>query len=200
MVTVELQTKCLYKDCPPTYEGTVSVPVSRQRKVYRAKKRPRVAPASAPSTQARGGKTFNVKVLVIVAIVAVAAAVIVYVVANRRSQAENEITTQSGMKYVDLKVGDGATPKMGQTVQVHYVGKLANGKEFENSRTNGVPAQFAIGPGLIPGWNEALQSMKVGGKRRIVLPPALAYGARGQLPKIPPNETLTFEIELLSVR
>ncbi|HKV34289.1 MAG TPA: FKBP-type peptidyl-prolyl cis-trans isomerase [Pyrinomonadaceae bacterium] len=137
---------------------------------------------------------------VIVLIAAVAAATIVYVVANRGSQAGNEVITDSGMKYVDLKVGDGATPKVGQTVQVHYVGKLANGKEFENSRTTGRPAQFAIGPGLIAGWNEALQSMKVGGKRRIILPPNLAYGAAGQPPKVPPNETLTFEIELLGVR
>jgi peptidylprolyl isomerase len=177
------------------------VPVSRQRKINRARKRPRVVSASAPSAPLRGSrKTFNVKVLVIVLIVAVAAALIVYVVANRRTQAGTEITTASGMKYVDLKIGDGATPRMGQTVQVHYVGKLANGTEFENSHDNGAPATFAIGPRLIPGWNEALQSMKVGGKRRIVLPPNLAYGAAGSPPKIPPNETLTFEIELLGVR
>ena len=176
------------------------MPVSRQRKVYKAKKRPRVASASAASAPARGKKPFNVKVLVIVLIVAVAAAAIAYVVANRGSQAGNEITTQSGMKYVDLKVGDGATPKMGQGVQVHYIGWLANGKEFNNSYQLGQPAEFALGPGLIPGWNEALQTMKVGGKRRIILPPSLAYGTTGRPPTIPPNETLTFEIELLGVR
>lgn len=176
------------------------MPVSRQRKVYKAKKRPRVASASASSAPTRGRKTFNVKVLVIVLIVAVAAAAIAYVVANRGSQAGNEITTQSGMKYVDLKVGDGATPKMGQGVRVHYIGWLANGKEFNNSYKGGKPAEFSLGPGLIAGWNEALQSMKVGGKRRIILPPSLAYGAAGQPPNIPPNETLTFEIELLGVR
>lgn len=176
------------------------MPVSRQRKVYRAKKRPRVATASGPSVSQRSGKTFNYKVLVIIAIVAVAAAAIVYVVANRGSQAGNEITTASGMKYVDLKVGDGATPKMGQGVQVHYIGWLANGTEFNNSHKLGKPAEFALGPGLIAGWNEALQSMKVGGKRRIILPPALGYGATGRPPTIPPNETLTFEIELLGVK
>jgi peptidylprolyl isomerase len=148
----------------------------------------------------RSRKTFNVKVLVIVLIVAIAAAAIAYVVANRGSQAGNEITTASGMKYVDLKVGDGATPKIGQGVQVHYIGWLANGKEFNNSYKDGAPAQFSLGPGLIPGWNEALQSMKVGGKRRIILPPSLAYGPSGKPPTIPPNETLTFEIELLGVR
>lgn len=176
------------------------MPVSRQRKVYRAKKRPRVASASAPSVPARGGKTFSVKVLVIVLIVAVAAALIFYAVSNRGSQAGNETTTASGMKYVDLKVGDGASPKMGQGVRVHYIGWLANNTEFNNSYKEGRPAEFSLGPGLIPGWNEALQSMKVGGKRRIILPPSLAYGPAGRPPTIPPNETLTFEIELLGVR
>jgi peptidylprolyl isomerase len=136
---------------------------------------------------------------VIVLIVAVAAAAVAYVVANRNGQAGNEITTASGMKYVDLKVGDGATPRMGQRVRVHYIGKLENGKEFENSYNQGPPAEFTVGSGLIPGWNEALQTMKVGGKRRITLPPDLAYGPTGS-GKIPPNATLTFEIELLGVR
>lgn len=148
----------------------------------------------------RGRKTFNAKVLVIIAIVAVAAAVIVYVVANRGSHAGNEITTASGMKYSDLKVGDGATPRAGQGVQVHYIGWLENGKEFNNSYKLGRPAEFQLGPGLIAGWNEALQTMKVGGKRRIILPPALGYGPAGKPPDIPPNSTLTFEIELLAVR
>lgn len=178
------------------------MPVSRQRKVYKAKKRPRIAPASSQSApqRGRGGKSFNVKLLVIVLIAAVAAALIFYVVSNRGSLAGNEITTASGMKYVDLKVGDGATPKMGQGVRVNYIGWLANGKEFNNSYNDGKPAEFSLGPNLIPGWNEALQSMKVGGKRRIILPPALAYGAGGKPGAIPPNETLTFEIELLGVR
>lgn len=134
-----------------------------------------------------------------VLVVAVAAAAVVYVVINR-GQAGNEITTDSGMKYVDLKVGDGATPQMGQRVKVHYIGRLADGREFENSYNQGPPAEFNVGPGLIKGWNEALQTMKVGGKRRITLPPALAYGATGSPPRIPPNSTLTFEIELLGVR
>lgn len=176
------------------------MPVSRQRKINRARKRPRIAAVSAPSVPQRSGKTFNVKVLVIIAIVAVAAAAIVYVVANRRGQAGNEITTASGMKYTDLKVGDGASPRMGQGVRVHYTGWLANGTEFDSSYKTGRPAEFSLGPGLIPGWNEALQSMKVGGKRRIILPPALAYGQSGRPPTIPPNSTLTFEIELLGVR
>lgn len=145
-------------------------------------------------------KNFNVKVIAIVLIIAVAAAVVAYVVANRKGEAGNEITTPSGLKYSDLKVGDGATPKLGQTVQVHYIGWLENGREFNNSYKSGPPAEFELGPGLIPGWNETLQTMKVGGKRRIIVPPNLAYGAAGRPPSIPPNATLTFEIELLRVK
>lgn len=176
------------------------MPVSRQRKINRARKRPRAASGSGPLVAPRNRKSFNVKVLVIVLIVAVAAAAIAYVVANRRGEAGNEVTTVSGLKYTDLKVGDGATPRVGQSVQVHYIGWLANGREFNNSYKEGRPAEFSLGAGLIPGWNEALQTMKVGGKRRIILPPNLAYGATGRPPAIPPNETLTFEIELLGVR
>lgn len=145
-------------------------------------------------------KNFNLKVVAIVLIIAVAAAVVAYVVANRKGEAGNEITTPSGLKYSDLKVGDGATPKLGQAVQVHYIGWLENGREFNNSYKSGPPVDFELGPGLIPGWNETLQTMKVGGKRRIVVPPNLAYGAAGRPPSIPPNATLTFEIELLRVK
>ena len=136
----------------------------------------------------------------IILIVAVAASVVAYVVANRRGAAGQEITTPSGLKYTDLVVGDGASPRIGQKVRVNYTGWLENGKEFDSSLKHGGPAEFALGPGLIPGWNEALQTMKVGGKRRIITPPSLAYGTRGQPPNIPPNSTLTFEIELLSVK
>ena len=180
------------------------MPVSRQRKVNRARKRPRVSPsnssATAASAQPRKGKGLNVKVVVIILIVAVAASVVAYVVANRRGLVGQEITTPSGLKYTDLTVGDGRSPRLGQTVRVNYTGWLENGKEFDSSLKHGGPAEFALGPGLIPGWNEALQTMKVGGKRRIITPPNLAYGARGNPPNIPPNSTLTFEIELLGVK
>jgi hypothetical protein len=179
------------------------VPVSRQRKPNRARKRPRSVVASSPASsgpsQARRG--FNLKLVAIIVVIAVAASIVAYVVV-RKSQARNEVTTASGLKYTDLQVGDGPSPKLGQTVKVHYIGWLENGKEFNNSHKmgNGQPVEFTMGPGLIPGWNEALQTMKVGGKRRLVLPPSLAYGTRGSPPNIPPNATLTFEIELLGVR
>ena len=179
------------------------MPVSRQRKVNRARKRPRVASSSttASAGHAPARKSgFNVKVVVIILIVAVAASVVAYVVANRRGLVGQEITTPSGLKYTDLKVGDGRSPKIGQTVRVNYTGWLQNGTEFDSSAKHGGPAEFALGPGLIPGWNEALQTMKVGGKRRIITPPNLAYGKMGQPPKIPSDATLTFEIELLGVK
>ena len=135
---------------------------------------------------------------------AVAVFVAVYVISILRnsSNAAPEITTASGLKYQDLKVGDGATPQMGQTVSVHYVGKLANGTEFNNSRKMGTgqPIEFKIGPGLIPGWIEGLQTMKVGGTRRLMIPSNLAYGPAGKPPTIPPNANLDFEIELLGVK
>lgn len=110
------------------------------------------------------------------------------------------VVMASGLKYVDLVEGHGASPQLGQIVRVDYIGWLENGREFENSYKLGTPYEFPVGPGLIPGWNEALQTMKVGGKRRITIPPHLAYGTRGRPPAIPPNATLIFEIELLGVR
>jgi peptidylprolyl isomerase len=100
-----------------------------------------------------------------------------------------------------LVQGTGATPQRGQTVTVHYVGTFENGKEFENSRERGAPADFRIGVGeVIKGWDEALMTMKVGGKRKLIIPPSLAYGRMGKPPNIPGNATLTFEVELLSVK
>jgi FKBP-type peptidyl-prolyl cis-trans isomerase len=142
-------------------------------------------------------------VLVVVIITAmIAAFTAVYVITSRRStKAGGDVTTTaSGLKYQDLKVGDGASPQMGQTVSVHYLGRLKdeNGKEFNNFMT-GRPTEFKLG-GVIPGWNEALQTMKVGGKRSLWIPSRLAYGPAGKPPSIPPNSDLYFEIELLGIK
>jgi len=112
-----------------------------------------------------------------------------------------EITSPSGLKYTDLVVGTGATPQKGQTVTVHYTGTLSNGKKFDSSYDHGRPADFRIGVGaVIPGWDEGLMSMKVGGKRRLTIPSALGYGPAGRPPSIPGNSTLMFDVELLDVK
>lgn len=108
------------------------------------------------------------------------------------------ITTKSGLKYMDLKVGTGPMPKPTDTVTVKYVGKFQNGQVFDASDRHGGTASFPLDH-VIPGWTEGVSTMHVGGKRRLICPPNLAYGPEGR-PGIPPNSTLTFEIELLGIQ
>src|SRR5438105_3408953 len=109
------------------------------------------------------------------------------------------VTTASGLKIEDLKVGDGAAAKKGDMVTVHYTGTLKDGTKFDSSVDRKEPFTFELGAGeVIKGWDEGVAGMKVGGKRKLIIPPELAYGnkARG---KIPANSELTFEVELLKV-
>jgi FKBP-type peptidyl-prolyl cis-trans isomerase FkpA len=111
------------------------------------------------------------------------------------------ITTASGLIIEDLTLGDGAEAKAGQYVSVHYTGWLTDGKKFDSSKDRNDPFEFGLGARqVIAGWDEGVQGMKVGGSRKLTIPPNLGYGARGAGGVIPPNATLVFEVELLAIK
>jgi peptidylprolyl isomerase len=113
-------------------------------------------------------------------------------------KAAKTVTTDSGLKYTDVVVGKGAGPAKGKQVKVHYTGTLENGTKFDSSVDRNEPFSFVIGVGqVIPGWDEGVMTMKVGGKRKLIIPSKLGYGARGAGGVIPPNATLLFDVELL---
>ena len=116
-------------------------------------------------------------------------------------KAGKTVTTASGLKYVDQVVGKGASPVAGKQVTVHYTGRLENGKKFDSSMDRKQPFKFTIGVGqVIQGWDEGVMTMKVGGKRKLIIPSKLGYGAAGAGGVIPPNATLLFDVELLDVQ
>ena len=110
------------------------------------------------------------------------------------------VTTKSGLKYQDVVVGTGATAQAGQNVSVHYTGTLMDGSKFDSSLDRGTPFDFQLGAGMvISGWDEGVAGMKVGGKRKLIIPSNLAYGPNGQPPVIPPNATLNFDVQLVAI-
>jgi FKBP-type peptidyl-prolyl cis-trans isomerase len=111
------------------------------------------------------------------------------------------VKTESGLKYEELKEGTGQAAKKGDTVEVHYTGWLTSGKKFDSSVDRGEPFSFKLGAGMvIKGWDEGVQGIKVGGKRKLYIPADLAYGKRGAGGVIPPDAELIFEVELLKVK
>ena len=113
----------------------------------------------------------------------------------------SDMITDSGLKYSDAVVGQGVAANAGQTVSVHYTGWLTDGKKFDSSKDRSEPFEFKLGAGqVIRGWDEGVQGMRIGGTRKLTIPPQLGYGARGAGGVIPPNATLVFEVELLGIR
>jgi len=148
----------------------------------------------------------NASVAPALAFVIVAAGWVCGSVTPSQAQTTGHImTTASGLQIADRKVGTGATPKRGQTCVMHYTGWLyedgKKGRKFDSSVDRNEPFEFPIGQGrVIAGWEEGVATMKVGGKRTLIIPPALGYGARGAGGVIPPNATLIFDVELLDVK
>ena len=131
----------------------------------------------------------------------VVVAALMLLIAVPACAAGKAVTTASGLKYINVVVGKGASPVAGKQVTVHYTGTLDNGKKFDSSVDRKEPFTFVIGVSqVIPGWDEGVMSMKAGGKRKLIIPAKLGYGSRGAGGVIPPNATLHFDVELLNVQ
>lgn len=174
------------------------MPQSRSRTIKKSKRSSKRASIS----ERQSNQTAKLVISAGVAVLALGVLMyLVFALYSSRNPVAGLKNEAPGLKYVDEVVGTGASPQPGQRVTVHYTGRLENGTKFENSLDSGEPYEFTIGVGaVIPGWDEGIMSMKVGGKRKLTIPPELGYGAAGSPPKIPPNATLIFDVELLGVK
>lgn len=163
--------------------------------------KPSQDPGKGRGATTKGSSKSNLwSIIVLCVAMATALSIIGVVLWRYFSVTGSEITTDTGLRYVDEVVGTGESPSPGKLVRVHYTGWLENGTKFDSSVDRGQPLEFPIGvERVIKGWDEGVMTMKVGGKRKLIIPPDLGYGARGVGP-IPPNSTLIFEVELLGVR
>ena len=177
------------------------MPQSRKRHTARRTHTRGTGAAAQEKAQARHAKQKRTRVVAAVIAVALVAAAVAYLyVPSLPGRAGAEVTTPSGLKYTDLVVGTGPSPRVGQTVVVHYTGTLTGGAKFDSSRDKGQPYSFVLGTGsVIKGWDEGVTTMKVGGRRQLIVPPALGYGPMPR-PGIPANSTLVFDVELLDVK
>jgi FKBP-type peptidyl-prolyl cis-trans isomerase len=176
------------------------LPQSRKRQTGRRKGRKSLYQQAAPN--ARRGKNQRNHIIAIALIAALGlTGLALLFLRNGNRSAASEVTTASGLRYVDLVEGTGPQPQPGQTVSVHYTGTLESGVKFGSSRDSGTPLEFVIGEGkVIKGWDEGVMTMKVGGRRKLIIPPALGYGPQGRPPAIPGNATLIFDVELLGIK
>lgn len=127
--------------------------------------------------------------------------IVIFIFLSCSSKSNEPVITDSGLKYIDLVVGDGDVPKVGQRVTVHYTGWLEDGKKFDSSYDRNTPLEFTVGVGeMIRGFDEGVLSMKEGGKRKLFIPSNLAYGSNGIPGVIPPQATIIFEVELVDIQ
>ena len=143
----------------------------------------------------------NTKTIIIILGAIVVVAVAIYATQNNDIKQPPQNMNKQGVEIEILKEGTGTAAKNGDAVSVHYVGTLENGVKFDSSIDRGVPFEFILGAGqVIPGWDIGVEGMKIGEKRKLVIPSSLAYGERGAGGVIPPNATLVFEVELLGIK
>lgn len=176
------------------------MPQSRKRRTARRTHPNRTSYGAQDRTQRHAGLNRTRLIAAVIIVVLAAGAAAYLFVPGLPGRAGAKVTTASGLQYTDLVVGTGPSPRRGQTAVVHYTGKLTDGTKFDSSRDKGQPYPFVMGTGpVIQGWHEGIATMKVGGRRELIIPPALGYGARGN-GTIPPNATLVFDVELLDVK